>query len=236
MAQEKSLRPLSTDRPDTTESPFTVDAGHFQFELEMAAYTRNGSEDSFTLGELNAKFGLNACTDIQFVVPIYEHAVGGSEGLGDVQVRVKYNIFGNNGGDTALAIMPFVQIPTGADGVGSEEFEGGIIFPYGFEGPWGWGFGVQAEIDLVSNEVGNGHHFSFLTSATAAHDLTESLGCFFELVGIFGEGREATTEYYFNTGLTWGMTETVQLDGGIRAGLTDDSDDLTPFIGASVKF
>ena len=25
------LRELSTDRPDTTESPYTVDAGNFQF-------------------------------------------------------------------------------------------------------------------------------------------------------------------------------------------------------------
>ena len=36
------LRPLSTDRPDTTESPRTVDAGHFQFELELAAWERDG--------------------------------------------------------------------------------------------------------------------------------------------------------------------------------------------------
>src|SRR4051794_22151930 len=35
------LRELATDRPDATESPFTVDAGHVQIELDLVNYTRN---------------------------------------------------------------------------------------------------------------------------------------------------------------------------------------------------
>jgi hypothetical protein len=35
------MRPLSTDRPDQTESPYTVDAGHFQIEMDLA----NGTLD-----------------------------------------------------------------------------------------------------------------------------------------------------------------------------------------------
>ena len=49
------LRPLSTDRPDTTESAYTVDAGHFQFEMEMAAFTRDGGDLTPFLG-LSTKF------------------------------------------------------------------------------------------------------------------------------------------------------------------------------------
>src|SRR4051812_24541556 len=36
---EALLRGLNTDRPDVTESPFTVDAGHFQTELSFVEYT-----------------------------------------------------------------------------------------------------------------------------------------------------------------------------------------------------
>src|SRR3954466_7390627 len=35
------LRELSTDRPDATESPFTVDAGHAQLEMDFATLTRD---------------------------------------------------------------------------------------------------------------------------------------------------------------------------------------------------
>ncbi len=30
------MREMSTDRPDKTESPYTVDAGHFQWEMDLA--------------------------------------------------------------------------------------------------------------------------------------------------------------------------------------------------------
>ena len=236
LAQTDELRELSTDRPDATESPYTVDAGHYQFELEIGALTRDGGEKSFNLGELNAKYGVDASTDVQFVLPIYERVVGGDDGFGDIQIRVKRNLWGNDEGDTALAIMPFIQIPTGAEGISSDEIEGGIIIPFGFEGAGGWGYGVQAEADIVADEVGGGHHFSFLASATAAHALTEKVGVFFEIVAILGEGADATSEYYFNSGLTYGVTETLQFDGGVRAGLSGDSEDFSPFVGVSAKF
>ncbi len=236
MAQDSDLRPLSTDRPDTTESPFTVDRGHFQVEVEMASMTRDGSGESYALGEMNLKYGIGTNTDLQWVVSSYEHEAGGAEGFGDMQLRLKHNLWGNDGGETALAIMPFIQIPTGSSGVTSGEVEGGIILPFGIEGANGWGYGLQAEVDLVADELSDGHHFEFLASATAAYDLTETLGCFFELVGIVGEGAEAGTEAYFNTGLTHALAEQVQLDGGVRVGLTNDSDDFTPFVGISAKF
>ena len=39
-----ALRDLSTDRPDLTESPYTVDAGHVQWEIDLfnATYDHHG--------------------------------------------------------------------------------------------------------------------------------------------------------------------------------------------------
>ncbi len=234
--QAETLRPLSTDRPDATESPYTVDAGHYQFELEIGALTRDGGENSYTLGELNAKYGVDDLTDVQFVLPLYDHIAGGAEGFGDMQIRVKRNLWGNDEGDNALAVMPFIQLPTGADGISSDSLEGGVIVPFGWQGAGGWGYGVQAELDIVADDAGSGHHFAFLTSATAARDLTDCLGAFVEVVAIFSEGAQPTSEYYFNTGLTWGVSETLQFDGGVKIGLSNDSEDFSPFIGVSAKF
>jgi len=232
----ENLRPLSTDRPDTTESPYTVDAGHFQFEMEIGAMTRDGGDTSYGLGELNAKYGLNTCTDLQFVLPLYNHIVGGAEGFGDMQIRVKRNLWGNDEGETALAVMPFIQLPTGADGISSDGVEGGIIVPFGFQGAGGWSYGVQAEVGLIADNAGSGQNLYLLNSTTAAHALTEKIGVFFELVSIFSEGSEATCEYYFNSGLTYGVTDTLQFDGGVHVGLSNDSEDFTPFVGVSAKF
>src|SRR5262245_3960312 len=37
----KYLREMITDRPDKTEGPYTVDAGHFQFEMDLVSYTHD---------------------------------------------------------------------------------------------------------------------------------------------------------------------------------------------------
>lgn len=227
---------MSTDRPDTTESAYTVDAGHFQFELEIAAWAKDGRERELTLGELNAKVGLDASTDLQVVLPFYTEVRNGGEGFGDVQIRLKRNLWGNDGGSTAFALMPFIKLPTAHGDLGNDEFEGGLIVPFSFEGPAGWACAVMAEGDIEADEDGSGHHFTAVTSATTSHGVTENTGVFFELVSVLSAESGADWEAYFNTGMTWAVTPTWQVDGGVRLGLTDASTDFTPFLGLSTKF
>jgi hypothetical protein len=233
----ETLRPLSTDRPDTTESPYTVDKGHLQFETEMAAFARDGGGwTEYTLGELNAKFGLTDCSDLQVVMPFYTHIRDGDEGYGDTEVRFKYNLWGNDGGETAMALMPFVKIPTARADLGNGDIEGGLIAPFAFSAPGDWSCAVMGEVDLVADEDGSGYFLVGLASATASHAITEDTAGFLEIVGIFAAEKSNDIEAYFNTGMTWAITETSQLDGGVRVGLTSASTDLIPFIGLSNKF
>ena len=236
LALSAELRPLSTDRPDTTESPYTVDAGHFQFEMELAAWTRDGRERQLSLGELNAKIGLDPATDLQLVLPFYTHVRGGDEGFGDIEIRLKRNLWGNDQDGTAFALMPFIKLPTAHDDLGNGEFEGGLIVPFAFDGPAGWSCAVMAELDLEADEDGSGHHLTTVASATTSHGLTENTALFLELVGIASAESGADWEAYFNTGMTWAVTPRWQLDGGIRVGLTGASADFTPFVGVSTKF
>lgn len=230
------LRPLSTDRPDTTESPHTVDAGHFQFEMEIANWTRNGHDREFALGETNAKIGLDNSTDLQVVLPFYTHVRGGDEGFGDVEIRLKRNLWGNDEGATAMAVMPFIKLPTADGDLGNGDVEGGLIVPFGFEGPAGWDCAVMAELDLEADDDGGDYHLVGVTSATASHDLTEHTAMFLELVGVLSAESGSDWEAYFNTGMTCALTPTWQLDGGIRVGLTGAATDFMPFAGVSSKF
>ena len=204
--------------------------------MELAAWAKDGRERELSLGELNAKIGLNHSTDLQLVLPFYTHVRGGDEGFGDVQIRLKHNLWGNDDGSTALAVMPFIKLPTAHDDLGNGEFEGGLIVPFAFEGPVGWACAVMGELDLEADENGGGHHLAVLASATASHGLTETTGIFLELVGILSADSGSDAEAYFNTGLTWLATPVWQFDGGVRIGLTGASTDFTPFLGVSTKF
>jgi len=236
IASADTLRPLSTDRPDTTESPHTVDCGHFQFEMEVGNWQRDGGNNTFNFGELNAKIGLARNTDLQLVLPAFTHEESGAEGFGEMEIRLKQNLWGNDDGPTALALMPFIKLPTASGDLGNGELEGGLIVPFGFDGPAGWNCAVMGEIDLALDDDGSGYHPVFVTSATTSHALTEQTAAFFEVVGVFNTEATSENEAYFNIGCTWAPFETFQLDGGVRIGLTDASTDVTPFLGMSVKW
>ena len=106
------MRPLSSDRPDVTESPYTVDAGHFQVELSFFEYARDGGGAVKELDVLpfNLKVGLTNNVDLQLVVTPFVHAdtefdgrFGGvfensESGFGPVELRAKINLWGNDGG------------------------------------------------------------------------------------------------------------------------------------------
>ena len=229
------LRDLSTDRPDTTESPQTVDKGHFQFELEIANYERAGAERTLNLGELNAKIGLTNSTDLQLVLPLYSHIQGGAEGFGDMEIRLKRNLWGNDGGSTAFGVMPFIKLPTAGDGLGNGAVEGGLITALGIGLPAGWGGGVMAEFDVAADNSGDGFHAVFVNSLTTGRSLTENTSFFLELVSVASAESGADWEAYCNTGVMWVLSNQWQWDAGVRVGLTRAAADFTPFLGLSVR-
>ena len=81
-AAEEKLRDLAPDRPDTTESPQTVDKGHFQLEMTFADFTRNAQKGSdrhshtWAFADTNMKFGLTESDDIQFIMSPYGYESG----------------------------------------------------------------------------------------------------------------------------------------------------------------
>jgi Putative MetA-pathway of phenol degradation len=94
----------------------------------------------------------------------------------------------------------------------------------------------MGEVDFNSDEDGRGNHLTGIFSATTSHAVTETTGIFLELVGSQSAESDAAFQGYFNTGATWAVTPTWQLDGGLRVGLTPAATDVTPFLGASAKF
>ena len=186
------MREMNTDRPDKTESPYTVDAGHVQVEADVVNYSydrRNSAHDrtrveALALAPFNFKVGLCSSADLQIVVPTYNairtqipHAgmVHRNSGFGDLITRLKYNFWGNDGGDTALGVMPFVKWPTSSGGVGNDSVEGGVILPLAVSLPAGWGMGVMTEVDYNRDEDDHGHHAEFVNTITFSHTLVGSM-------------------------------------------------------------
>lgn len=247
------MRELSTDRPDTTETPYTVDAGHYQVEADLFRYSydrRNIAKDhtiteALEIAPFNFKVGLCNNTDLQIVIPTYTairtrdhrtHTRDTVRGFGDMEVRMKMNFWGNDGGETALGLMPYIKLPTGRHDIGNNAVEGGLILPFAAEMPAGWGFGTIAQLDVNKDEDGSGHHLELLNTIAFSHDIIGALGGYAEFVSIASADDEAKWIGFVGLGVTYGLTKDIQLDAGINIGVTRAADDIQPFVGISWRF
>ncbi len=254
------LREFNTDRPSRTEGPFTVDAGRFQLEMDFATFTldRNAGVNTRVLNvaPVNLKFGLLNQVDLEVIFDGYLHQrvvdrtveganPGGSghrrtientDGVGDLTVRMKFNLWGDDGGTTAFGLLPFVKIPTNTHHLGNDAVEGGVIFPLAVTLPGKFDLGVQGEVDCLRNETGHGRHAEFAQGITVAHDLVGKLSGYVEFFSTVSTERGSNWVGTADAGLLYKLTDNVQLDAGCDVGVTHAADDVQPFTGLSVRF
>lgn len=241
----RSMRELSTDRPDTTESPYTVDAGHFQIEMSFVDFAYDddsGRTDTLTVLPINLKAGLLNNVDIQFVFDPYinqRSKSGGrsqrSDGFGDTTVRLKVNLWGNDEGPTALALMPYIKFPTASDDLGNDDVEGGLIIPFAMELPAGFSLGAMLEFDIVRDAEDRGYGLGILHTVTLGHELFMGLSGYVEYAGNAFVDAGSTYQAVVGGGLTYPIGENIQLDGGINFGISESADDYNVFVGMSFR-
>jgi len=115
---DTELRELSADRPDKTDSPFTVDAGHFQLEVDFSnfSYHKLNSEErhlvsrEYQIAPMSLKVGLLNNLDLPLELAPWKWeraenetrgAVEKHAGFGDITPRFKINLIGNDGGGSS---------------------------------------------------------------------------------------------------------------------------------------
>jgi len=243
------MREMSTDRPDKTESAYTVDAGHFQLEMDVVSYSHDAYTvdrsrvDALSVAPVNLKLGLSNRVDLQVVIESWAWVrvkertgeVTRRHGFGDVTLRLKTNLWGDDGGMSAFAVMPFVKLPANQDDLGNDAVEGGLIFPLAVEQPYGFDLGAMAEFDFNEDDDGDGHHPEFLETLTLGHDIAGALAGYVEFFSLASTDRGSHWQATADFGLTYALTEDVQLDGGVNVGVTRAAEDVNPFLGVSVR-
>jgi hypothetical protein len=243
------LRELNTDRPDKTESPYTVDSGYFQVEMDIINYTLDRSSKirkaTTQIAPINFKVGLTNDSDLQFIYNSYtevrEHsrATGekkNSSGNGDLVGRLKYNFWGNDGGKSAFGVMPFVKFPVQSNSFGDDSYEGGLILPFAFALSQRMDLGAMSEVDILRDEDNRGNHAGFINSVTVGYNTAQAVRAYCEFFTFVSEGQSSDWQGSADFGVTYALTKDIQLDTGINVGVTSSADDLNPFVGASWRF
>jgi hypothetical protein len=247
------LRELVTDRPDKTESPITVDAGHVQIEMDLTTFThdRHNPERAdirvreWSFADTNIRLGVLSNFELNLIIPVYTHrrtddrvahTRSTNQGFGDLTVRGKVNFWGNDGGKSAFGIIPFLKLPTNGDDLGNHAVEGGLILPLSLELPGDWELGVMTEVDVNQDSDGSDYHAEWINSATLSHAIFGPLSGYVEFFSQVSAERATPWIGTFDVGLTYAVNKNVQLDAGANLGLTRAADDLNLFFGLSWRF
>ena len=246
------LRAFCTDRPTKSTSPCTVDAGHFQLETDLFNVTvdRGGGQTTTTWLASNPtlKFGLTTAIDVEANVAPYvsvtqtDRASGARShvsGVGDLFIRAKWALLGDDGGAVALAISPFVKLPTASHDIGNGAVEGGLIAPININLPAGWSLVIDPEVDVLRNAADDGRHLNIAGLLSFSRGLSKTLTASAELWSATNFDPQGTqTQISGDVGLAYvpAGAPDWQWDGGVNFGLNRQTPAAQAYVGLSRRF
>ena len=245
------MRAFSTDRPTKSNVPYTVDAGHFQYEGDIFTYgfdnitTPDTNITTWIIGNPTLKVGILNNLDFEVNFSAYNNirsqtrSDGSSttfSGFGDVITRAKINLFGNDGTGPALALIPYGKWPTASQGVGNRFVEGGIIAPLAVPLPLGFTGILMGEFDYLKNPNDNGYHANFPALININRTIVEGVTAYAEIYANWSTHRDVRDVYTLDFAVAWTPLPNFQLDVGINIGLNAAATPYQIYMGISQRF
>lgn len=240
-----SLREMDPDRPNITESPYTVDAGHIQYEADFLRYeyktTIESKEHALLYNYFNVKLGLTNSLAVQLLIQTYAHQNTvqldthertSDAGFGDLTLRLKKNFLGNDG-NISFAVIPYLTFPTNHY-TDNSKYEGGVIVPIMFKLKNDWQLSLQVEGDRLKDDVGNGLHNQILQSINIGHPIfTKELNAYLETYYEYNLIAHNINNYV-DAALQYGVSKSVMVDLGFNLGIQKAADHAL-FVGIAFR-
>jgi hypothetical protein len=244
---DPDLRSFNTDRPPKANSPYTVDAGHFQYETDIAVFGYGNTDgvktQDWTVLDPTLKLGLTNTIDAELQITPYQSAVTKSaatttsvSGIGDTVGRLKINVLGDDHGAVAVAILPYVKLPTARSGLGNGRVEGGLILPVSFSAPRGFTVIVMPEGDYLKDTGDSGYHGAFDLLINVSHPLDKRWTLYTEVFASHSLQAREKPIYTLDAALTCALTPNLQLDFGGNFSLNGVVSQEQLYIGLSQRF
>jgi Putative MetA-pathway of phenol degradation len=249
---DDQLRKFTPDRPTKGYSVRTIDADHVELETDFVSTTYSRylgiTTRSFEAFDPNLKIGITNWADfeIQFnglqSQQSFDSATGASvahgTGFGDVFLRTKINLFGNDSGPMGLAIIPYVKVPSSAPVISNGAVEGGLIAPFALRLPQDYIVTLMTEVDELKSADDSRRYTNFVNLIGVSHPLpgVEGANAMVELYSSTGTDPAAPPIYTFDAGMNFRLDKHTILDVGLNLGLNKAAPKAQIYSGISVRF
>jgi len=244
---DADMRAFSTDRPPKANSPYTVDAGHFQYETDLTVFSHGNSDgvttQQWTVVDPTLKLGLTNTLDAELQITPYESLTTRTasttttvSGVGDTFARLKFNLIGDDAGSVALALLPYVKLPTARSALGNGKVEGGLIVPVSFSAPDGFTIIVMPEGDYLKDVTGSGYHGAFDFLVNVSHPISDRWTVYTEIFTTQSFQTSEKPVYTLDGALTCALAANLQLDFGGNFSLNGVGPRVQIYVGLSQRF
>ncbi len=248
---ESALRDFAADRPAKSYGPTTIDAGRVQLETELYNYTFQKTDGIRTTTHIGpnptARIGLANNVELQLNIAPFVHqrvddTIAGTSshasGSSDFFARAKINVWGNEGGRTQLAIIPWIKAGTAPESLGGNRAtEAGFIVPFVINLENSVALTFNSEWDRLKNQVDSNYHSQFVQTAGISGPIAKDVTLTAELwAQINADPVKTVRQYSFDTALAWSPRKDLQLDIGANFGLNKETPSVQLYTGITRRF
>jgi hypothetical protein len=193
------MRAFNTDRPTKSNVPYTVDAGHFQYEGDLFIYgydnisTPDTNITSWTVGNPTFKLGLLNNVDFEVNFSFYNSirsATVSTRRLFD-RARLRRHLHAlqmepvrqrrRRAGSGADPLCEVAHGPMAPQGVGNGYIEGGLIAPFAMPLPGGFTAILMGEMDIVKNAFDGNYRVNIPALLNISHPIIENVTAYAEI-------------------------------------------------------
>jgi len=227
----QDISPISADRPDQTETPYTVPRKHFQMETGFLFEQTDKNTQSITSPTILFKYGLGndfelgMVTELNAIIEEHTHL-----GLSPVAFRFKQKISEEEGLIPKTSFIGFLTIPCFA----SENLKATYFAPaFRFtmqntlNDKFSLGYNLGAEWD------GETAVPTFIYTLTSGYSITDNLGAYAELYGFVPQS--SVSDHRFDCGFTYLARPNLLLDISGGFGITENAPDHYLALGISFR-
>ena len=165
-------------------------------------------------------------------------SVAHGTGFGDVFLRTKINLFGNDSGPVGLAVIPYVKVPSSAPVISNGAVESGLIAPLALRLPQDYIVTLMTEVDQLKNTDDGRRYTNFVNLIGVSHPLpgVEGANAMVELYSSAGTDPASPPIYTFDAGMNFRLDKHTILDVGLNLGLNKAAPKAQIYSGISVRF
>ena len=232
----KNEEALITDRPDATESPYTVGTGNFQIETG-ALFTDNGNNDFTTESTVYntglLRYGINETIELRLGWDYVNERnlnnrteISNASGFTPLLLGAKFELVNENGWIPQIGLLTHLRLPFSA----AAEFKPentGMEMIFSFDHTLSDKDGIAYNLGA---RIANDRSLEYLYTIAYGYSFTDKWGAYAELYGAFPE--DTTAYHLWDAGITYLVNNNLQLDATVGTGFQSSATDQNLLISA----